>query len=170
MQCAQWACRFKTSSDEQSLAIAGYSIELAEVEQPPIERCSDAQSLAIAGYSIDMRVHDMRQRKQQHRGLGRVGSGVRWAFAFFGMQVATGTLMKRRHLELLGHTACCVLLIIPPQVTSLRDLGINSSSSAALTSTILRHFSSMPRPRESTTAAVDDHDTLSACPSGNGIG
>ena len=66
MHCAQWACRFRTSSDEQSLAIAGYSITLA-------------------GYSMEFR-------------------GVRWAFAFFGMQVATGTLMKLRHLELLGHT------------------------------------------------------------------
>jgi hypothetical protein len=43
-----------------------------------------------------------------------------------------------------------------PQATTFRDLGINSSSSAALTSTF-RHFSSMHKPRDSMTAAFDDH-------------
>jgi len=46
-----------------------------------------------------------------------------------------------------------------PQATTLRDLGINSSSSAALTSTLLRHFCSMQKPRDSMTAAFDDHGT-----------
>ena len=46
-----------------------------------------------------------------------------------------------------------------PQATTLRDLGINSSSSAALTSTLLRHFCSMQKPRDSVTAAFDDHGT-----------
>ena len=46
-----------------------------------------------------------------------------------------------------------------PQANTLRDLGINSSSSAALTSTLLRHFSSMQKPRESMTAAFDDNGT-----------
>jgi hypothetical protein len=45
-----------------------------------------------------------------------------------------------------------------PQDTTIRDLGINSSSSAALTSTLLRHFCSMQKPRNSMTAAFDDHD------------
>ena len=45
-----------------------------------------------------------------------------------------------------------------PQVNTLRDLGINSSSSAALTSTLLRHFSSMQKTRESMTAVFDDHE------------
>jgi hypothetical protein len=46
-----------------------------------------------------------------------------------------------------------------PQATTLRDLGINSSSSAALTSTLLRHFCSMQKPRDSMTAAFDDNGT-----------
>ena len=46
-----------------------------------------------------------------------------------------------------------------PQATTLRDLGINLSSSAALTSTLLRHFCSMQKPRDSMTAAFDDHGT-----------
>ena len=46
-----------------------------------------------------------------------------------------------------------------PQATTLRDLGINSSSSAALTSTLLRHFSSMQKPRDAMTAVFDDHGT-----------
>ena len=46
-----------------------------------------------------------------------------------------------------------------PQATTLRELGINSSSSAALTNTLLRHFSSMEKPRVSMTAAFDDHGT-----------
>ena len=44
-----------------------------------------------------------------------------------------------------------------PQANTLRDLGINSSSSAALTSTLLRHFSSMQKPWDSMTAVLDDH-------------
>ncbi len=43
-----------------------------------------------SGYSIDMRVHVNRhagQFKEQHRGCGRVGSGVRRALAFFDLQV-----------------------------------------------------------------------------------
>jgi hypothetical protein len=43
-----------------------------------------------SGYSIDMRVHvnrHARQFKEQHRGCGRVGSGVRRALAFFDLQV-----------------------------------------------------------------------------------
>jgi hypothetical protein len=46
-----------------------------------------------------------------------------------------------------------------PQSTTLRDLGINSSSSAVLTSTLLRHFCSMQKPRDSITATFDDHGT-----------
>jgi hypothetical protein len=46
-----------------------------------------------------------------------------------------------------------------PQATTLRDLGINSSSSTALTSTLLRHFCSMQKPRDSITATFDDHGT-----------
>ena len=44
-----------------------------------------------SGYSIDMRVHDMRvnAKKEQHRGGGRVGSGVRRALSFFDVQVAS---------------------------------------------------------------------------------
>jgi hypothetical protein len=38
-----------------------------------------------------------------------------------------------------------------PQATTLCDLGINSSSSAVLTSTLLRHFCSMQKPRDSMT-------------------
>jgi hypothetical protein len=49
-----------------------------------------------------------------------------------------------------------------PQATTLRQLGINSSSSAALTNTLLRHFSSMQKPRVSMTAAFDDHGTSPA--------
>ena len=45
-----------------------------------------------------------------------------------------------------------------PQVTTLRDLGINSSSSTTLTSTLIRHFSSMQKPRDSMTVVFDDHD------------
>ncbi len=44
-----------------------------------------------------------------------------------------------------------------PQATTLRDLGINSSSSADLTCTLLRHFSSMQKPRDSMTSLFDDH-------------
>jgi hypothetical protein len=43
------------------------------------------------------------------------------------------------------------------QATILRDLGINSSSSTALTSTMIRHFSSMQKPQDSMTAVFDDH-------------
>ena len=46
-----------------------------------------------------------------------------------------------------------------PQATTLHDLGIDSSSSAALTSTLLRHFSSTQKLRESTTSSFDDNDT-----------
>jgi hypothetical protein len=45
-----------------------------------------------------------------------------------------------------------------PQATTLRDLGMNSFSSAALTSTLLRQFSSMQKSRDSMTAVFDDHD------------
>jgi hypothetical protein len=45
-----------------------------------------------------------------------------------------------------------------PQNTMLRDLGINSSSSTALTSTLLRHFCSMQKSRNSMTDTFDDHD------------
>ena len=48
---------------------------------------------------------------------------------------------------------------IHPQVTTLRELGINSSLSVALTRTLLRHFSSMQKPRVSTTVVFDDHGT-----------
>ena len=59
-----------------------------------------------SGYSIDMRVHDMRvNAKSQHRGLGRVGSGVRGAFSFLACKSPVGaTLMQRRHVELLGYS------------------------------------------------------------------
>jgi hypothetical protein len=40
-----------------------------------------------------------RKRKHQHRELGRVGSGGRRVFAFFGSSPLGGTLMKRRHLS-----------------------------------------------------------------------
>jgi hypothetical protein len=53
----------------------------------------------------------------------------------------------------------CAISAIHPQSTTLRDLGINSSSSAALTSTLLRHFSSMQKPRDAMTAVFDDHGT-----------
>jgi hypothetical protein len=46
-----------------------------------------------------------------------------------------------------------------PQTTTLHDLGINLSSSAALTSTLLRHFCSMQKPRDSLTTVFDDHGT-----------
>jgi hypothetical protein len=46
-----------------------------------------------------------------------------------------------------------------PQATTLRDLGINLSSSAALTSTLFRHFCCMQKPRDSMTAVFDDHCT-----------
>jgi hypothetical protein len=44
-----------------------------------------------------------------------------------------------------------------PQATTLRDLGINSSSSTALTSTLIRHFSFMQKTRDSMTSLFDDH-------------
>jgi hypothetical protein len=45
-----------------------------------------------------------------------------------------------------------------PQATMLRDLGINSSSSAALTSTLLRHFCSMQKPRRAIIIKRGSHD------------
>jgi hypothetical protein len=46
-----------------------------------------------------------------------------------------------------------------PQDTRLRDLGINSSSSAVLTSTLLRHFCSIQKPRDSMTVTLYDRGT-----------
>ena len=59
-----------------------------------------------AGYSIDMRVHDTRVSANSS-----TGASVGWAVEFDGpshflacRSPLGGTLMKRRHLELLGHT------------------------------------------------------------------
>ena len=47
-----------------------------------------------------------------------------------------------------------------PQANTLRDLGINSTSSAALNSTLLQHFSSMQKSWDSMIAVFDDHGTM----------
>ena len=59
-----------------------------------------------SGYSIDMRVHDMRVN-----GKSSTGAAAGWAVEFDGPShfltcrlPVGGTLMKRRHLELLGYT------------------------------------------------------------------
>ena len=59
-----------------------------------------------SGYSIDMRVHDMRVNAKSS-----TGAAAGWAVEFDGpthfltcMLPVGGTLMKRRHLELLGYT------------------------------------------------------------------
>ena len=59
-----------------------------------------------SGYSIDMRVHDMCRRANSS-----TEASVGWAVEFDGpshflacRSPLGGTLMKRRHLELLGHT------------------------------------------------------------------
>jgi hypothetical protein len=59
-----------------------------------------------SGYSIDMRVHDMRVNTKSS-----TGAAVGWAVEFDGPShfltcrlPVGGTLMKRRHLELLGYT------------------------------------------------------------------
>ena len=61
---------------------------------------------AKSGYSIDMRVHDMRVI-----GKSSTGAAAGWAVEFDGPShfltcrlPVGGTLMKRRHLELLGYT------------------------------------------------------------------
>ena len=58
------------------------------------------------GYSIDMRVHDMRVNAKSS-----AGAAAGWAVEFDGPShfltcrlPVGGTLMKRRHLELLGYT------------------------------------------------------------------
>ena len=59
-----------------------------------------------SGYSIDMRAHDMRVNAKSIR-----GAAAGWAVEFDGPShfltcrlPVGGTLMKRRHLELLGYT------------------------------------------------------------------
>ena len=59
-----------------------------------------------SGYSIDMRVHDMRVNAKSS-----TGAAAGWAVEFDGPSnfltcrlPVGGTLMKRRHLELLGYT------------------------------------------------------------------
>ena len=59
-----------------------------------------------SGYSIDMRVHDLRANAKSN-----IGAAAGWAVEFDGPShfltcrlPVGGTLMKRRHLELLGYT------------------------------------------------------------------
>ena len=59
-----------------------------------------------SGYSIDMRVYDMRVNAKS-----RTGAAAGWTVKFDGPShfftcrlLVGGTLMKRRHLELLGYT------------------------------------------------------------------
>jgi hypothetical protein len=44
-----------------------------------------------------------------------------------------------------------------PHAVTLRDLGINETSSSKITALLLRHFSEISKPRESVPAAYDDH-------------
>ena len=60
-----------------------------------------------SGYSIDMRVHDLRVNAKSN-----TGAAAGWPVEFDGpfhflacKSPRGGTLMKRRHLELLGYTA-----------------------------------------------------------------
>jgi hypothetical protein len=114
-ECAHAAlpARFLALKEKCRAAFIGRPVQPSASQQPVSDTLRD-MGLSVddefrcpkSGYSIDMRVHDTCISANSS-----TGASVVWAVEFDGpshflacRSPLGGTLMKRRHLELLGHT------------------------------------------------------------------